>query len=138
MEKTKKITKAMILSTIEMYFSEGDSTEVLAVVDGIEITANDVVMFAAKAQEQIAGKAKKAKEYTEKKKAKGDELRDAVASTLTEEFQTREDILAALDAGEDITIAKVGARLTSLVKAGIAVKEEMKTVTGRKMGYKLA
>ena len=138
MEKTKKITKAMILSTIEMYFSEGDSTEVLAVVDGLEITANDIVTFAAKAQEQIAEKAKKAKEYAEKKKAKGDELKDAVASTLTEEFQTREDILAALDAGEDVTIAKVGARLTSLVKAGIAVKEEMKTVTGRKMSYKLA
>lgn len=138
MEKAKKITKAMILSTIEGYFAEEDKDAVLAIVDGHEITAGDIVDYAVKTQDQIAAKAEKAKAYVAKKKAENDELREAVASVLTEEFQTREDILAALDADEEITIAKVGARLTALVKAGQAVKEEMKTVTGKKMGYKLA
>ena len=138
MEKTKKITKAMVLSTIEGYFAEENRDTVLAMVDGLEITAGDIVDYAVKTQDQIAAKAEKAKAYVAKKKAESDELREAVAAVLTEELQTREDILAALDADEDVTIAKVGARLTALVKAGRAVKEEMKTVTGKKMGYKLA
>ena len=138
MEKAKKITKAMVLSTIEGYFAEEDKDAVLATVDGLEITAGDIVDYAVKTQDQIAAKAEKAKAYVAKKKAESDELKEAVASVLTDEFQTREDILAALDADEDVTIAKVGARLTALVKAGRAVKEEMKTVTGKKMGYKLA
>ena len=138
MEKAKKITKAMVLSTIEGYFAEEDKDAVLATVDGLEITAGDIVDYAVKTQDQIAAKAEKAKAYVAKKKAESDELKEAVASVLTDELQTREDILAALDADEDVTIAKVGARLTALVKAGRAVKEEMKTVTGKKMGYKLA
>ena len=138
MEKAKKVTKAMVLSTIEGYFAEEDKDAVLATVDGLEITAGDIVDYAVKTQDQIAAKAEKAKAYVAKKKAESDELKEAVASVLTDELQTREDILAALDADEDVTIAKVGARLTALVKAGRAVKEEMKTVTGKKMGYKLA
>lgn len=138
MEKAKKITKAMVLSTIEGYFAEEDKDAVLAIVDGLKITAGDIVDYAVKTQDQIAAKAEKAKAYVAKKKAESDELKEAVASVLTDELQTREDILAALDADEDVTIAKVGARLTALVKAGRAVKEEMKTVTGKKMGYKLA
>ena len=138
MEKTKKVTKAMVLSTIEGYFAEENRDAVLATVDGLEITAGDIVDYAVKTQDQIAAKAEKAKAYVAKKKVESDELKEAVASVLTDEFQTREDILAALDADEEITIAKVGARLTALVKAGRAVKEEIKTVTGKKMGYKLA
>ena len=138
MEKAKKVTKAMVLSTIEGYFAEENRDTVLAMVDGLEITAGDIVDYAVKTQDQIAAKAEKAKAYVAKKKAESDELREAVAAVLTEELQTREDILAALDADEDVTIAKVGARLTALVKAGRAVKEEMKTVIGKKMGYKLA
>lgn len=138
MEKTKKVTKAMVLSTIEGYFAEEDKDTVLAVVDGLEVKVNDVLDYVVKTQDQIAAKAEKAKAYVAKKKAEGDELKEAVAAVLTEELQTREDILAALDADEDVTIAKVGARLTALVKVGQAVKEEMKTVTGKKMGYKLA
>ena len=138
MEKAKKVTKAMVLSTIEGYFAEENKDTVLAMVDGLEITAGDIVDYAVKTQDQIAAKAEKAKAYVAKKKAESDELREAVAAVLTEGLQTREDILAALDADEDVTIAKVGARLTALVKAGRAVKEEMKTVTGKKMGYKLA
>ena len=138
MEKTKKVTKAMVLSTIEGYFAEEDRDAVLATVDGLEITAGDIIDYAVKTQDQIAAKAEKAKAYVAKKKAESDELKEAVASVLTDEFQTREDILAALDANEEITIAKVGARLTALVKAGRAVEEEIKTVTGKKMGYKLA
>ena len=38
----------------------------------------------------------------------------------------------------DITAAKVSARLTSLVKEGLAVKEEIKIENRKLMGYKLA
>lgn len=138
MEKTIKVTKKMVLGAVAGYFEESKVDEVLAVVDGIEVTAGDVVDYCTKTIEQLDAKAVKAKEYAAKKKVESDELKTKIAEVLTEELQTREDVLAALDAGEDVTISKVGARLTALVKDGVAVKETIKTVTGKKMGYKLA
>ena len=140
MEKTIKVTKKMVLGAIAGYFTADgyDPDEVLAAIDGVEVTAGDVVEYCEKTVEQLDAKAVKAKEYAAKKKVESDELKARIAELLTEELQTREDILAALDAGEDVTISKVGARLTALVKDGTAVKETMKTVTGKKMGYKLA
>ena len=142
MEKTTKITKTMILTAIEGYFygdGQGyDPDEVLLTTEKGDVTAADVLDYCAKVKEQLATKAVKAKEYAAKKKVESDELKAKVAEALTELPQTRDDILVAIDADETVTVAKVGARLTALVKDGVAVKEEIKTVTGRKMGYKLA
>lgn len=141
MEKTKKIkiTKAMVLNTIINYFNEDDPSKVLAEIGEAEITIADIVNYAEHTLNQLSAKAEKAKETAAKKKAeKEDLLKQAIMDVLTEEFQTREDILAELDADEDITVSKVGARLNILVKEGGAVKEEVKTVFGRKMCYKLA
>ena len=140
MEKAIKVTKAMVLKAIEGYFAAEDYNpdEVIAVADGVNVTAGDIVTYAGKTLDQIAAKAEKSKVYAAKKRAESDELKAEVQAVLTDELQTREDVLAALDAGEDVTVARVGARLTALVKDGIAVKEEVKTVTGKKMGYKLA
>ena len=70
-------------------------------------------------------------------KVEGDELRNTVEATLTEEYQTIADIIAQID-DEEISKAKVTARLTSLVKSGIAIKEEAKTEDGKKiMVYRL-
>ena len=85
----------------------------------------------------IDTKAEKAKARNAEKKANGDELRDVVQSILTDELQTIDAIVAQIE-GEEITKAKITARLTSLVKNGIAEKEDVKDEEGRKLkAYKL-
>lgn len=85
----------------------------------------------------IDTKAEKAKVRNAEKKANGDELRDVVQAILTEEYQTIDAIVAQIE-GEDVTKAKVTARLTSLVKNGLAEKEDVKDEEGRKLkAYKL-
>lgn len=85
----------------------------------------------------IDTKAEKAKARNAVKKANGDELRDAVQSVLTNELQTIDAIVAQIE-GEEISKAKITARLTSLVKNGIAEKEDVKDEEGRKLkAYKL-
>lgn len=69
-------------------------------------------------------KAAKAKATAAAKKSEKDELCVAVEAVLTEEFQTRNDIAAQIE-GEDISVAKVGYRLTKLVEMGVAEKSEV-------------
>ena len=88
--------------------------------------------------ELLEAKAAKAAERAASKKADGDELRNAVQAVLTDELQTIDAITTQID-GEDITKAKVTARLTQLVKAGVATKDMVKTEDSRKVtAYKLA
>ena len=88
--------------------------------------------------ELLEAKATKAAERAASKKADGDELRNAVQAVLTDELQTIDAITAQIN-GEDITKAKVTARLTQLVKAGVATKDMVKTEDSRKVtAYKLA
>ena len=87
--------------------------------------------------ELLEAKAAKAAERAASKKADGDELRNAVQAVLTDELQTIDAITAQID-GEDVTKAKVTARLTQLVKAGVAAKDMVKTEDNRKVtAYKL-
>ena len=87
--------------------------------------------------ELLEAKAAKAAERAASKKADGDELRNAVQAVLTDELQTIDAITAQIE-DEDITKAKVTARLTQLVKAGVATKDMVKTEDGRKVtAYKL-
>ena len=87
--------------------------------------------------ELLETKAAKAAERAASKKADGDELRNAVQAVLTDELQTIDAITAQIE-GEDITKAKVTARLTQLVKAGVATKDMVKTEDSRKVtAYKL-
>lgn len=103
-----------------------------------EVAAEDVIAFLDKQIEQIDNKAAKAKAKAADKKAGGDALRDAVEATLTEEYQTIDAISAQVDM-EDITKAKVTSRLTQLVNAEIAEKEQIKEEgSNRKvMAYRL-
>lgn len=88
--------------------------------------------------ELLEAKAAKAAERAASKKADGDELRNAVQAVLTDELQTIDAITAQIE-GEDITKAKVTARLTQLVKAGVVTKDMVKTEDSRKVtAYKLA
>ena len=87
--------------------------------------------------EIIDNKAEKAKERAAEKKAEGDELRAAIKSVLTEDYQSADDILAQLE-GEDLSKAKIIARLTQLVNNGDAEKVQAKAEDGKKfMTYRL-
>lgn len=111
--------------------------EIKAVVEAADVEHRDEMLEFIDAQmEQLAKKAEKAKERAAAKKVEGDELREVVKEALTDEFQPIDDIVAKID-GEDVTKAKVTARLTQLVKAEIAAKEQMKVGDRKVMGYKL-
>ena len=97
----------------------------------------DILGFIDHEVELLEAKAAKAAERAASKKADGDELRNAVKAVLTDELQTIDAITAQIE-GEDITKAKVTARLTQLVKAGVATKDMVKTEDSRKVtAYKL-
>jgi hypothetical protein len=99
--------------------------------------ASELINFINKQINLIEAKSEKAKARNAEKKANGDELRDVVQAILTDEFQTIDAIVAQIE-GEEITKAKVTARLTSLVNNGIAEKTDVKDDEGRKLkAYKL-
>lgn len=126
MTDVKKITKAEYFGMIK------------DVVAGSDVeNAQELMDFIDRQVKLIASKAEKAKERAAKQKAKGDELREAVQAVLTGELQVIDEIVAQVDF-EDVTKAKVTARLTQLVNAGIAVKEQQKVDSRKVMAYKLA
>lgn len=123
MEKTTKVTK-------KDRFNELLAIEAVA-------TNEALVEFINKEIAAIDAKAAKAKERAAEKKADGDALRETVFGVLTTDAQPIDDIVAAI-ADEDVTKAKVTARLTQLVKAEKAVKEEVKVGDRKVMAYRLA
>lgn len=87
---------------------------------------------------QLDAKAAKAKEKAAEKKVEGDELREKIAACLTTEPK---DIATILDevGDEELTRAKVTARLAQLINLGTATKEVTKIADGKKATvYKLA
>ena len=124
-----RITKAMVLEVI------GKNVENMT-FDG-DVTAEDVIAFVETTLAQIAAKAEKNKERAAAKRKAGDELRAQVFGFVTEEWQTRDEIAANFE-DEDVTPAKVGARLTQLVADGVVVKEKQKIDGKDKMVYALA
>lgn len=119
-----KMTKAMWFEAIK------------AVVEASEAEQKDEMVAFIDAQvELLAKKADKAKERAAAKKVEGDELREVVQSVLTEELQTIDAIVDKID-GEDVTKAKITARLTQLVKAGLAEKEAIKAGDRKVMAYR--
>ena len=96
-----------------------------------------LIEFINKQISQIEAKAEKAKIRAIEKQKAGDELRDKVKSILTNELQTADAIVAQID-DEDVTKAKVIARLTQLVKNDDVEKEDVKTEDGRSVkAYKI-
>lgn len=119
----------------EFYYS-ADGTEV--VVDNEAIIA-----FAENEIALLDKKATKAKERAASKKADSDELTEAVRAALsTEEFEPIAEIATRIE-GEDVTVAKIQWRLNSLVKDGVAEKQQITVAGGegqksrKLMAYKL-
>ena len=112
-----KVTKAQKYEMIE---------EILNTVDGENIDM--LIEFVQKERAALANKAAKAKEKAAEKKTEIDELGNIVLSVLNGEPKTRDEVFALVEF-EDATLAKVGARLTKLVDAGLVVKSEVKATT---------
>ena len=109
------------------------------VLEATESEAKDELLaFVEKQVEMIENKAEKAKARAAEKRAAGDELRGVIKSVLTDEFQTADAITSQID-GEDVTRAKVIARLGQLVKNGEAEKTDVKTDDNRTVkAYRIA
>ena len=128
--------------TKRVRFEQFDQLIGLAEENGFEgFDFEDLREFCANEIALLDKKAAKARERAANKKAESDELQDAVLSVLTADPQTRDDIASQIE-GEDVSVAKVGARLTKLVNAGLAAKAEAvvgeKGKTRRVMTYTLA
>ena len=114
--------------------------EIKAIVEATEVENKaDIVEFIDKQIEILASRAEKAKERAAEKKEAGDAIRAAVLAVVTEDLQTADEIAVQVEVeGEEITKAKVVARLTQLVKAELIVKDTVKVDTRKLVAYKLA
>ena len=104
-------------------------------VDGVAVA--DVQAFIDARIAELDKKAESAKKSAAKKRAAGDELRAQVEAVLTNELQTIDAITFQIK-GEEITRAKVQARLSQLVKAGVAIKDDVEDGKRKVKGYRLA
>ena len=120
-----KMTKAMWFEAIKALVEASDAEQ-----------KDEMVEFIDAQVEALAKKAEKAKERAAAKKVKGDELREVVRTILTDEPQAIDDIVAQIE-GKDVTKAKVTARLTQLVKAELAEKDQIKVGDRKVMAYRL-
>ena len=133
------------MKNVEKYTKAEKYADIEAILSQVETTDYDVaalIEFVQAEKAALARKAEKAKEKAAEKKNERDELCEAVAAVLTAEPQTREQITEQIE-GEDISVAKVGARLNKLVAQGFAAKTEVASVSASgkkstKMAYSLA
>ena len=93
-----------------------------------------VVEFCDSQIEKLANKAAKAKERAAEKRAAGDELYAAVVDCVGTDPVTADTVLTMLD-GDDLTVAKVRARLSQGVANGVLAKESIKVDGKAKMHY---
>ena len=94
----------------------------------------DVVAFCEAEKAALAKKAEKAKARAAEKRAAGDELYAAVLDCVGSEPITAEAVLDMID-GEDLTVAKIRARLSQGVKNGVLAKESIKVDGKAKVHY---
>lgn len=104
----------------------------------VEAGENDLADVISHEIDLLENKAVKNKERAAARKIAGDELRDTISNILIDDLQTVDEIVEQIE-GEDITKAKIVARLTQLVNLNEAVKEQVKTEDGKKvMAYRRA
>ena len=120
----KKMTKKDYFEEIKTVLEDAKETALA------EVMAHDIAL--------LENKAIKNKERAEARKIAGDELRDTISNILIDDLQTVDEIVEQID-DEEITKAKVVARLTQLVNLNEAIKEQIKTEDGKKvMAYRRA
>ena len=114
---TEKITKVQKYAMIEDILSNMDGDNIDMLIEFVQAEAS-----------ALANKSAKAKAKAAEKKTELDELALAVLNAVTTEPQTR-DAITDVVVGEDVTIAKVGSRLTKLVEHGLVVRSEIATTS---------
>lgn len=135
-----KLTKKNIYDAL-INFANSGAMECTIGEEKHTITSEELLNFATNEKAQLEKKNVAARKRVADKAA-ADELLNAVASVLTDEFQTIAEVTDCIE-GADVTTAKIQYRLNSLVKAGEAEKQELK-VTGADgkrrivMGYRLS
>ena len=123
---TKMMTKREMFEAMISGFSGGDFA--FETADGVvAVSPEQFVEFAQKEITLLDNKAAKAKERAAAKRAEADELMEVVQSLLTDEFQTAADIAAQIE-GDEVSAARVVARLGKLVAAEVAEKDDIKVV----------
>lgn len=133
MKTTDRTTKRDFYEAIIKAMETGETNVEPAKI--VEFCENEIALLDKKAD--------KAKERAAAKKAEVDELMEKVYAVLSDtEFMTRNAVMDALgDMPEDVSIAKVGARLTKLVNNQTVEKSELTVANaeGKKskvMGYR--
>jgi hypothetical protein len=135
-----KLTKKNIYDAL-INFANSGAMECTIGEEKHTITSEELFNFATNEKAQLEKKNVAARKRAADKAA-ADELLNAVASVLTDEFQAIAEVTDCIE-GADVTTAKIQYRLNSLVKAGEAEKQEMKVTgaDGKKrivMGYRLS
>ena len=135
-----KLTKKNIYDAL-INFANSGAMECTIGEEKHTITSEELFNFATNEKAQLEKKNVAARKRAADKAA-ADELLNAVASVLTDEFQTIAEVTDCIE-GAEVTTAKIQYRLNSLVKAGEAEKQEMKVAgaDGKKrivMGYRLS
>lgn len=135
-----KLTKKNIYDAL-INFANSGAMECTIGEEKHTITSEELFNFATNEKAQLEKKNVAARKRAADKAA-ADELLNAVAAVLTDEFQTIAEVTDCIE-GADVTTAKIQYRLNSLVKAGEAEKQEMKVTgaDGKKrivMGYRLS
>ena len=116
---TVKVTKKSHLNSLIALIEAASIAGVDGDFDFAALTA-----YCANEINLLDKKAAKAKESAAAKKTEKDELCLAVEAVLTADLQTRDEVTAQIE-GDDVTVAKVGYRLTKLVELGVAEKAEV-------------
>lgn len=129
-----KITKRTVYETLIKVADGQDFTDY--------ITAEDLRAFAENEIALLDKRAERTKAKAAEKKAEGDALRDTVEAVLTDDYQTIADVAEQVE-GDEVTVGKIRARLSDLVRQGLAEKAtvEVRTEDGKKktaMAYKRA
>ena len=135
-----KLTKKNIYDAL-INFANSGAMECTIGDEKHTITSEELFNFATNEKAQLEKKNVAARKRAADKAA-ADELLNAVASVLTDEFQTIAEVTDCIE-GADVTTAKIQYRLNYLVNAGEAEKQEMKVAgaDGKKrivMGYRLS
>lgn len=133
MTTTTKITKKDNLTNLLAMLND---SRIFALAEEYDLEA--LIAYCENEISLLNKRAERARETAATKKEK-DELCEVVESLLTREYQTRDEITEKIQ-GEDVTVAKVGNRLSKLVALGVAEKEEIQ-VAGKKhkvVAYRLA
>lgn len=113
--------------TTEKITSRNHFERILSILNDVP-DSDDLVEFCKHQIEMLDKRAAKARKTAAAKREAADPMMEATLAALTNEPQTIEDVVAAMNS-EDCTIAKVRYRLTQLEKDGQVVKTEV-TIPG--------